>query len=116
MMISEELRKRNIFLFRNKDEIPDKDRTLIGKFLSILPADAVEIIIDFVDIRFTNYFDGYGSNYFIEKIKGAKSWEKWRERNNLPLYYACKKMINNYKKFGRREIEIERLSKLIYGF
>ena len=86
MLISKKLAERSLSIPEITEQISNPDSTVIGKLIKILPQDIVNLIIDMVDLRFTNYYDGHGSNYYKYKINSLLSWSKWRKRNSLPQY------------------------------
>lgn len=115
MLISEKLAKRSLSILEITEQISKPNSTVIGKLIKIFPQEIVNLIIDMVDLRFTNYYDGYGSNYYKYKINALLSWSKWRKKNSFPVYNPCDLEIKKLKEYGRKELKNEILSMLIYG-
>jgi hypothetical protein len=116
MSITENMKEKGISFQYILENIAHSDKTVIGVLRKKIPDFLIENIVNYIGARFTFYASEYGSNYYKSKIKAILSWFEWRQKNKLFLIYPCQNEIKQLKKQGKKELDNEKISSIIYGF
>ena len=117
-MLSEEMKQKNISIKNIINNIAHPNKSVVGILYQKLPDYIIISILDFLNIKFFGYNQyHYGSEYYKSRIKSITSWSDWRLKNSIPISLSSVNIdeIKKLKYYGKYQLNLEELSKLIYS-